>query len=72
VLVDERVVMRVVAETFRADLLAARIGEGNHGFFIRLDTLRARPDSVIRVRVAQHGVELAGSGTRLCDFGSSA
>jgi hypothetical protein len=70
--VDERVVLRLVADTFRQDLLDASIGQGRHGFFIGLESLRARPDSVIRVAVVPHGIELDKSGTRLCDFAASA
>ena len=72
VLVDDRVVTRLTAETFRQDLLDAGIGQGSHGFFIRLDALQAQPVSLIRVRVAHHGIELDNSGKRLCDFGSAA
>jgi len=45
---------------------------GLHRSGTSLDALRARPDSLIRVRVARHGVELDNSGKRLCDFGSAA
>lgn len=72
VLVDDRFVTRVIAEAFRQDLLDAGIGNGCHGYFIPLDALPARPDSVIRVWVAEYGIELNNSGKRLCDFGSSA
>lgn len=72
VLVDDRVSLTLVADTFRQDLLDAGIGEGRHGYFVPLEALQARSDSVIRVRVARHGVELDNSGTRLCDFGSAA
>src|SRR4029077_11375569 len=72
VLVDDRVAVTVVADAFRGDLLDAGIGEGSHGWFVAVDALQAQPESVIRVRVVRHGVELAHSGTRLCDFGTSA
>jgi hypothetical protein len=72
VLVDDCVVTHLAAEAFRQDLRDAGIGRGSHGFFIRLDALRAQPDSLIRVRVARHGIELDNSGKRLCDFGSAA
>jgi hypothetical protein len=72
VLVDDRAAMRVVAETFRQDLLDAGIGQGRHGFFIELAALDARAHSVIRIVVAPHGIELDNSGTRLCDFGTAA
>ena len=41
VLADERFVMRVVADTFRQDLLDSRIGHGSHGCFIPLEALGA-------------------------------
>ena len=72
VLVDQRFVMRVVADVFRQDLLDAGIGQGRHGFFIPIQTLQARPDSVVRVWVAEFGIELNNSGKRLCEFGPSA
>ena len=72
VLVDDRVSVTVVADTFRQDLVDAGFGQGRHGYFVPVEALQARPDSVIRVRVARHGVELDNSGTRLCDFGTSA
>lgn len=72
VLVDDRVMLRVVADAFRQDLQEAGIGTGRHGFFVDLARLRAQPDAVIRVRIAEHGVDLARSGTRLCDFGAAA
>jgi hypothetical protein len=72
VLVDNRFVMRVVAGTFRQDLVDASIGSGRHGFVIPVEALHAQPGSAIRVWVAEHGIELNRSGKRLCDFGSSA
>jgi hypothetical protein len=72
VLVDDRFIMRVVADTFRQDLRDASIGMGRHGFFIPIEALRAKPDSVVRVWVAEYGIELNHSGKRLCDFGASA
>jgi hypothetical protein len=72
VLIDDRAAMRIVAETFRQDLLDAGIGQGRHGFFIDLAALRARPEAVVRIAVAPYGIELDNSGTRLCDFGSAA
>lgn len=72
VLVDDRFVMRVVGDTFRQDLLDAHIGTGTHGFFIPVEALHAKPESVVRVWVAEYGIELNNSGKRLCDFGSSA
>jgi hypothetical protein len=72
ILVDDRVALSIIADTFRQDLLDAGMGAGSHGFVVGVDMLQACPDSVIRVRVARHGIELGNSGTRLCDFGSSA
>jgi hypothetical protein len=72
VLVDDRLAASTVADAFRQDLIDAGIGHGRHGFFVPVEALHARPDSVIRVLVAPHGVELANSGTRLRDFRSAA
>ena len=72
VLVDNRFVMRVVADSFRQDLLDASIGGGRHGFFIPVKALNAQQDSVVRVWVAEYGIELNHSGKRLRDFSSSA
>jgi hypothetical protein len=66
------VALTVVADIFRQDLLDAGFGEGRHGYLVPLIALQARPDSVIRVRVAGHRNELDNSGTRLSDFGSAA
>jgi hypothetical protein len=62
VLVDDRVAATLRADVFRQDLLQQGIGNGFHGYCVGLTQLRARPDSVIRVRVARHGVELGNSG----------
>lgn len=72
VMVDDQRALNVVADVFRSDLRDAGIGEGNHGFFIALDALGAGPDSLIRIKTATHGVELANSGRRLREYGSPA
>ena len=72
VLVDQRFVTRVLANVFRQDLVDAGIGHGRHGFSIPIQALQARPDSVIRVWVAELGIELNHSGNRLCELGPSA
>jgi hypothetical protein len=71
VLVDERKVLSLLADNFRQDLLQAGIGRGNHGFSIALQALRAQPDAMIRIKVADIGVELDNSGKRLWEFGSA-
>jgi hypothetical protein len=71
-LVDGALVLSLMADVFRQDLLEAGIGEGGHGFSIALETLRASPEAVVRIRVAGHAVELDNSGRRLREFGSSA
>ena len=71
-LIDDRVALRFQADRFRQDLLDAGLGKGCHGFFIDLATLKARPESMIRVRVAQHGIELQNSGKPLRDYGIQA
>ena len=69
VLVDDRVALSVTAGAFRQDLLDAGVGGGSHGYFVPLEALRARPDSVIRVKVSRHDIELDNSGRRLSDYG---
>jgi hypothetical protein len=68
VFVDERPMVRLTADMFRQDLLDAGIGQGRHGFSIALNALHARPDAVIRIRVADHDIELDNSGKRLRQF----
>jgi hypothetical protein len=68
VLVDERIVLSVAAARFRQDLLDAGIGQGAHGFSVPLGALQARPDSVIRVRVAHEAIELTNSGRTLRQY----
>jgi hypothetical protein len=64
-LVDGRAVLAFPADLFRQDLLDAGFGTGHHGFSLDLDGLCPRPDSIIRIRVADHGIELDNAGTRL-------
>ena len=56
------VIARVTANQFRQDLLAAGVGDGRHGFELRL-TAGLAPDRrhEIRVRRAADGAELPGS-----------
>ena len=55
VLVDDRVALSVIADVFRQDLLDAGVGERQPRLLsFRLEALQARPDSVIRVKVARH------------------
>ncbi len=61
-LVDDQPCVTVLADGFRQDLLEVGFGAGYHGFNIDLAEFRPRPDSVIRVRVAAHGIELQNSG----------
>jgi hypothetical protein len=72
VLVDDRLVAKVMADCFRQDLADAGKGNGRHGYFIPVEALHARPESVICVRVARYGVELVNSGKRLRDLLASA
>jgi len=62
ILVDERLTLIVQAGDFRADLLAAGMGNGNHGFFVDLAGYDVTDASVIRVRVSRRAVELTNSG----------
>jgi hypothetical protein len=63
--VDDQPVLAFLADVFRQDLLDAGFGTGHHGFAIDLATLPIRPDSVIRIRVADHAIELDNSGRPL-------
>jgi hypothetical protein len=64
-LADDRPVLAFQADLFRQDLLDAGYGAGRHGFRLDLGALKLRPDVVIRIRVAAHGMELENSGRRL-------
>ena len=65
VLVDDRVALSVVADTFRQDLLDAGVGEGSHGYFVPLEALQARPDFGDPRRGGRATmIELDNSGTR--------
>jgi hypothetical protein len=72
VFADDKLVVRVVADVFRGDLLDAGIGAGNHSFKVPLDVLPASPDAVIRVKVARYDVELDNGGKRLRDLAAGA
>ncbi|HUB12798.1 MAG TPA: hypothetical protein VMB34_12650 [Acetobacteraceae bacterium] len=67
-LVDDRPAMRFVADALRQDLREAGFGDGRHGFFLDLAGVGLRADAVIRIRVAEHGVELDNSGRRLGEY----
>lgn len=67
--VDDQLVLTLAADLFRQDLLDAGFGTGHHGFAIDLGKLRLRPDSIIRIKVADQGVELDNSGRRLVTYG---
>jgi len=65
---DDRLAVNFVADTFRQDLLDAGFGDGRHGFFLDLADLGGHADTLVRIRVARHGVELDDSGRRLRDY----
>lgn len=67
---DDWLAARFVADAFRQDLLDAGLGAGRHGFFLDVARFGLRPDAVVRIRVAGHGVELDNSGRRLDDYGT--
>lgn len=67
-LVDDQPVLSFNADVFRQDLLDTGFGTGRHGFYIDLAKLPVRPDSVIRVRVANHTVDLDNSGHRMKSY----
>lgn len=66
--IGDRLARSFLADVFRQDLLDARIGEGAHGFGVELAGLGARPNAIIRVRVAGRPIELDNSGQRLARY----
>jgi hypothetical protein len=68
VFIGDRLAKSFLAEVFRQDLLDARIGNGAHGFVVELASLRAKPNAIIRVRVAGRPIELDNSGQRLARY----
>ena len=67
-LVDDQPVLAFHADEFRQDLLQAGFGIGRHGFTLDLGKLAVRPDAMIRIRVAWHGIELGNSGRHLWEY----
>jgi hypothetical protein len=67
-LADDQPVLAFQAELFRQDLLDAGYGAGRHGFRVDLRALKLRPEAVVRIRVAAHGMELENSGRRLAAY----
>ena len=65
---DDQPVLAFVADAFRQDLLDAGYGGGNHGFYLDLGKLGLRPNAVIRIKVAVHGIELDNSGRRVAAY----
>lgn len=67
ILVDGRLYRTVVANRYRADLDAAGIGNGRHGFVAPLPASRTGETEVVevRARVASADVELAGGPKRI-------
>jgi hypothetical protein len=63
--IDDRPVASFLADVFLQNLLDAQVGAGAHGFAVALTGLQARPDAIIRVRVAGRVIELENSGQRL-------
>jgi O-antigen biosynthesis protein len=61
-LCDDVVVLKVRADRFRDDLLAARIGNGRHGFLVEnLEAYILADTNIITARRAYDGLELPGS-----------
>ena len=67
--VDDRPVLAFLADAFRQDLLDAGYGGGNHGFYLDLHKLGLRPETVIRIKVAEREIELDNSGRRVEAYG---
>jgi hypothetical protein len=66
--IDDRLAATFPAGEFRADLLAANLGNGNHAFFLDLDDFEVADNSVIRVRVNRRRFELTNSGRSLAEL----
>lgn len=66
--IDDRPVAPFLADVFRQNLLDAGVGAGAPGFAVALTDPGARPDAILRVRVAGRVVELANSGQRLASY----
>ena len=67
-LIDDRLTATFPAAEFRADLLAARLGNGNHAFFVDLADFAVTDSSTIRVRVSRRTFELVNSGRSLAEL----
>jgi hypothetical protein len=65
---DDRKTATMKADRFRADLVAAGYGNGNHGFSIDLTPFPADPGAEVRVKVSGRTYELNNSGRRLGDY----
>jgi hypothetical protein len=65
---DDRTVASLKADHFRADLVAAGYGNGNHGFSIDLTPFSPDPASEVRVKVSGRTFELDNSGRRLAEY----
>lgn len=75
---DERILCRVVADGYRADLRKAGIGQGNHAFLARLPAGRLHElagtvsPCELTVRIADAGMVLAGGIVRVVRSGEDA
>jgi hypothetical protein len=67
-LIDDRLTATFPAAEFRADLLAANLGNGNHAFFVDLADFAVTDASMIRVRVSRRTFELVNSGRSLAEL----
>jgi hypothetical protein len=68
ILVDNGKVRTLRADRFRADLLTAGYGNGNHGFAADVTGLNLQKDSSLSVRVSGRTFELDNSGRRVSDY----
>ena len=66
--VDGKVLAVTRADIFRADLLAAEIGAGEHGFRFDISDLNLRDEMVLQVRAAGSTYVVNRSGRRFRDF----
>jgi hypothetical protein len=67
-LIDGKLAATFDAGEFRADLLAAHIGNGNHAFFLGLGEFPLNEDSVIRIKFNRRNVDLVNSGKTFAEL----
>jgi hypothetical protein len=62
---DDKLLGVFTADFFREDLLAMKMGNGNHGFRINLDNFALTKEAIIRLKVSTRTAEIKNSGKAL-------